>query len=73
MSQWRKSVIGKSASNTAIMLGDYHIAKYITYIDGVKVEKYCLWDCSDKIHKQIEWSADVDKLKSLAESLTSKQ
>lgn len=67
--RWTKSKIGEHFSNTAIMLGNYHIAKYLTYIDGVKVEKYCLWDCSDKIHKQIEWSADVDKLKSLAESL----
>lgn len=63
--RWVKSKIGESVSNTAIMAGDFHIAKYM--LNGAA--RYCLWDCSEKTHKQIKWFDDADSAKKYAESL----
>ena len=67
--KWQKSKIGDNFSNTAIMAGNYHIAKFITYINGQKVERYLLSDCSSFPHKAIKWFDDADTAKSYAESL----
>ena len=68
--RWTKSVIGKHTSNTAIMSGKWHIAKFVTYIDNEKVEKFLLSDCSDMYkHKSIAWFDSSNKAKEYAENL----
>ena len=67
--KWVKSQIGKFTSNHAIMLGHYHIARFITYVNGHRVEKYLLSDCSEYPHKSIKWFDSADDAKSYAEKL----
>ena len=67
--RWTKSVIDKFSSDTAIMCHPYHIARFITYINGQKVERYLLSDCSSFPHKSLKWFDDADSAKSYLESL----
>lgn len=67
--RWTKSIIGKHASNTAIMSGKWHIARFITHINNQKVEKFLLSDCSDMYkHKFIGWFNSGDEAKQHAEN-----
>lgn len=67
--RWVKSKIGNEVSNTAIMCNDYHIARFITYANDKKIEKYSLTDCSQIQHKFIAWFDTAEQAKEYATKL----
>jgi len=69
MIKWNKSKIGDQVSNTAIQHENYVIAKFVTYINGERVERYLLSDVSTYPHKSLKWFDDSQSAKDYTERL----
>lgn len=67
--KWVKSKIGNFSSDHAIMCGSWHIARFITYVNGQRVEKYLLSDCSINPHVHINWFDSANDAKEYVEKL----
>ena len=67
--KWVKSQIGNFSSNHAIMCNQWHIARFVTYINGERVERYLLSDCSSYPHLHIKWFDSANDAKEYVEKL----
>lgn len=69
MIRWNKSKIGNEISNTAIQHQNYVIAKFVTNINGERVERYLLSDVSTFPHKSLKWFESSQSAKDYTERL----
>ncbi len=72
MIQWQKGTIGSHASNYAIRHNHHMIARFVTHINGEKLERYLLSDISKDPHQLIAWFNTAEKAKDYYEQFINK-
>jgi len=63
MVTWKEGTIGSHTSNYAIRHNHHMIARFVTHINGERVERYLLSDIKTDPHQLIAWFNTADAAK----------